>query len=146
MSKTVDEWVEQERQYLQGWQRIEDRSNGFNVNASSNGVPRLGRTVDFRTLVAGPAMAVTSSSGLCRYQYLSVGRVANTCSVTTITYSLHRYYQFYEQVLYLFIEYGIFCPGEGAGTCSLSRWYLLAQPVYLISTRLYLLTQLVPVN
>ena len=45
---------------------IEDRdqSSGFDVYGSSNGVPRLGGTVDFRTLVAGPAMAVVSSSGL----------------------------------------------------------------------------------
>ena len=60
-------------------------------------------------------------------------QVANTCSVTTITYSLHRYHRFHQQVLYLFIEYGIFCLGEGTGTCSFSRWDLLAQLVYQFS-------------
>ena len=93
------------------------------------------------------------SATLCGYQYLSMEQVANTCSVTTITYSLHRYHRFHQQVLYLFIEYGIFCPGEGTGTCSFSRWDLLAQlvgpvgstGVPVLSTRLYLLIQPVPV-
>ena len=43
---------------------LADRSSGFDIHSSSNGIPRLGGTVDFETLVAGPAMAVTSSSGL----------------------------------------------------------------------------------
>ena len=52
MSKTLDERAER------------DQISGFDVNGSSNGVPRLGGTVDFLTLVAGPGMVVTSSSSL----------------------------------------------------------------------------------
>ena len=50
---------------------IEDRDqiSGFDVNGSSNGIPRLGGTVDFRTLVAGPAMVVTSVSRKRRELY-----------------------------------------------------------------------------
>ena len=64
MIKTLGERAEREHsQYLRDSQRIEDRSSGFDV-ASSNGVPKLGGTVDFQTLVAGPVMSMASSSGL----------------------------------------------------------------------------------
>ena len=46
-------------QYLQDSQRIEARRSGFDINAC---VPKLRGTVDFETLVVGPAM--TSLSGL----------------------------------------------------------------------------------
>ena len=63
MIKTLGKWVERgHSQYLRDSQRIEDRSSGFDINASSSGVPKLGVTVDFETLVVGPAM--TSLSGL----------------------------------------------------------------------------------
>lgn len=63
--KTLGERVEREHsQYLRDSQRIEDRSGGFDANATFNGVPKLGGTVDFQTLVAGSTMAVASSSGL----------------------------------------------------------------------------------
>ena len=65
MIKTLGERIEREHsQYLRDSQRIEDRSGGFDVNGTSNGAPKLGGTVDFQTLVAGPAMAATSSGGL----------------------------------------------------------------------------------
>ena len=81
MIKTLGERVEREHgQYLRDSQRIEDRSSGFDVNASSNGVPKLGGTVDFETLVAGPAMALTSSSGLGASTTTGVGGVAKITS------------------------------------------------------------------
>ena len=65
MIKTLGERVEREHsQHLRDSQRIEDRSGGFDINATSNGAPKLGGTVDFQTLVAGPAGAATSSGGL----------------------------------------------------------------------------------
>lgn len=65
MIKTLSERIEREHsQYLRDSQRIEDRSGGFDANATYNGAPKLGGTVDFQTLVAGPATAATSSGGL----------------------------------------------------------------------------------
>ena len=61
--KTLGKWIERgHSQYLRDSQRNEDRSSGFDINGSSNGVPKLGGTVDSKTLVVGPAM--TSLSGL----------------------------------------------------------------------------------
>jgi SCY1-like protein 2 len=61
--KTLGERVEREHsQYLRDSQRIEDRSGGFDGNAASNGVPKLGGTVDFQTLVTGSATAALSGS------------------------------------------------------------------------------------
>ena len=79
---TLGERVERERsQYLRDSQRSEDRSSGFDVNASSNGVyTRLGGTVDLRTLVARPAMAVTSSNGLGASTMTGVNGVAKGTS------------------------------------------------------------------
>ena len=78
MIKTLGERVEREHsQYLRDSQRIEDRSGGFDVHATSNGVPKLGGTVDFQTLVAGPAMAVASSRGLGTPTMTSVNGAAN---------------------------------------------------------------------
>jgi len=77
--KTLSERVEREHsQYLRDSQRIEDRSGGFDTNAISNGVPKLGGTVDFQTLVAGPAMAVASPRGLGTPTTTSVNGAANT--------------------------------------------------------------------
>ena len=61
---------------------IEDRDqrSGFDINGSSNGVPRLGGTVDFRTLVAGPAMDVISLSGLGASTTAAVSGVAKGTS------------------------------------------------------------------
>ena len=55
MIKTFSKQVERgHSQYLQDSQRNEDRSRGFDVNGSSNGVQKLGGAVGFETLVAGP--------------------------------------------------------------------------------------------
>lgn len=81
MIKTLSERVEREHgQHLRDSQRIEDRSSAFDVNATSNGAPKLGGTVDFQTLVAGPAMAVTSSSGLGTSTTTGANGVAKTTS------------------------------------------------------------------
>ena len=51
MIKTLGERVEREHgQYLRISQMIEDRSSGFDGHGSSNGVPKLGGTVNFETL------------------------------------------------------------------------------------------------
>ena len=51
MIKTLGKWVERGHgQYLRDSQRIEDWSSGFDINASSDDVPKLGGTVDFETL------------------------------------------------------------------------------------------------
>ena len=64
MIKTLGKRVERgDSQDLRDSQRIEDRSSGFDINASSNGVPKLGGTVDFETLVVGPAMTSLSRLG-----------------------------------------------------------------------------------
>ena len=81
MIKTLGERVEHEHgQYLRISQRIEDRSGGFDGHGSSNGVPKLGRTADFKNLVDGPAMALTSSSGLGASTTTGVNGVAKSAS------------------------------------------------------------------
>ena len=52
----------------------------FDVNGSSNGVPRLGETVDSLTLIAGPGMVVTSSSSLGASTTTGVNGVAKRTS------------------------------------------------------------------
>ena len=79
--QNLGERVEREHgQYLRNSQRIEDWSSGFDVHGSSNSVPKLGETVDFENLIAGPAMALTSSSGLEASTTTGVNGVAKSTS------------------------------------------------------------------